>query len=447
MGDSSGSLLLAKVVEPGFCSGCGLCAGVCPSSSLMMEYNGKKELVPHIKGHCSGCALCLNVCPFSGEGKSIDEVSEGLYGHLPGVGRLVEAGWFISAQEGHACRGDFRSKGASGGMASWFLTKVLKDGIADAVLSAGPDKARPGSWTFVRTEKPEDVVSLAGSVYHPVPFDEAFRAIMSEPPGIRLAVVALPCLAYGLRKAMRKIPLLGEKIVLLASLTCGLMPTRRYSDYISLESGILPEDMGCINFRLPPKEPDSGNYRHVAISRDREPGKPVPVKGVPDFLWGHGGFIQGGCLVCDDVFGETADVVFMDAWLPEYSRETRGNSIVLCRTPAADSIVRNGITGGECLAREIGADRLVLSQGETLRIKRLLLAGRLARLEEKGVTYPRRRVTPDRKVYRDNEEYFLLCERLRKAIDDLPLETFEDLGTFRSAVEKLMGEEKRSREG
>jgi hypothetical protein len=66
---------------------------------------------------------------------------------------------------------------------------------------------------------------------------------------------------------------------------------------------------------------------------------------------------------------------------------------------------------------------------------------------KKGVTYPRRRVTPDRKVYRDNEEYFLLCERLRKAIDDLPLETFEDLGTFRSAVEKLMGEEKRSREG
>jgi len=447
MPDLPGSLLLKRVVEPGFCSGCGLCAGICPSSALEMGLNGKKELVPFMKGHCSGCMLCLDICPFSGEGPSIDDVSQTLFGQLPGLNRKDETGSFLSAWEGYALRGEFRTRGASGGMASWFLTKVLEEGVADAVISAGPDERRPGTWTFIRTRNPDEVISRAGSVYHPVPFDEAVRTILSEQTGERLAVVALPCLAYGLRKAMRKIPLLGEKIVLLASLTCGLMPTRRYSDYISLESGILPEDMGCINFRLPPKEPDSGNYRHVAISRDREPGKPVPVKGVPDFLWGHGGFIQGGCLVCDDVFGETADVVFMDAWLPEYSRETRGNSIVLCRTPAADSIVRNGITGGECLAREIGADRLVLSQGETLRIKRLLLAGRLARLEEKGVTYPRRRVTPDRKVYRDNEEYFLLCERLRKAIDDLPLETFEDLGTFRSAVEKLMGEEKRSREG
>ena len=438
MGDSSGSLLLAKVVEPGFCSGCGLCAGICPSSSLMMEYNGKKELVPHIKGHCSGCALCLNVCPFSGEGKSIDEVSEGLYGHLPGVGRLAEAGWFISAQEGHACRGDFRSKGASGGMASWFLTKVLEDGIADAVLSAGPDKARPGSWTFVRTEKPEDVVSLAGSVYHPVPFDEAFRAIMSEPPGIRLAVVALPCLAYGLRKAMRKIPLLGERIVLLASLTCGLMPTHRYSEYVSLESGVLPEEMGYINFRLPPDEPDSGNYRHVAISRDGVPGKPVSVKGIPNFLWGHGCFIQGGCLVCDDVFGETADVVFMDAWLPEYARDTKGNSIVLCRSPLANSIVRGSVSSGECRLRETAGERLLRSQVQTLWIKRLLLQGRLAKLEAEGLEYPRRRVVPDMKVYRENEKYFLLCERLKKAVEELPLETFEDLESFRNIVGHLM---------
>jgi coenzyme F420-reducing hydrogenase beta subunit len=332
--------------------------------------------------------LCLDICPFSGEGPSIDDVSQTLFGQLPGLNRKDEIGSFLSAWEGYALRGEFRTRGASGGMASWFLTKVLEEGVADAVISAGPDERRPGTWTFIRTRNPDEAISRAGSVYHPVPFDEAVRTILSEQTGERLAVVALPCLAYGLRKAMRKIPLLGEKIVLLASLTCGLMPTRRYSDYISLESGILPEDMGCINFRLPPKEPDSGNYRHVAISRDREPGKPVPVKGVPDFLWGHGGFIQGGCLVCDDVFGETADVVFMDAWLPEYSRETRGNSIVLCRTPAADSIVRNGITGGECLAREIGADRLVLSQGETLRIKRLLLAGRLARLEEKGCHLP-----------------------------------------------------------
>ncbi len=331
MGDTPGSLLLTKVVEPGFCSGCGLCAGICPSSALEMGLNSRKEVIPRMKGHCSGCGLCLDVCPFSGEGPSIDDVAKSLFGLIPGISSGEEAGQFLSAWEGHDDRRQFRDRGASGGMASWFLTKILEEGVADAVISAGPDERRPGSWTFIRTLKAEEVGSRAGSVYHPVSFDEEIRTILSERTGPRLAVVALPCLAYGLRKAMEKIPLLGDRIVMLSSLTCGLVPTHRYSEYVSLESGVLPADMKYINFRLPPDGPDSSNYRHVAISRGGVPGKPVPVKGIPDFLWGHECFIQGGCLFCDDVFGETADVVFMDAWLPEYSQDTKGNSIVLCR--------------------------------------------------------------------------------------------------------------------
>ncbi len=447
MPDLPGNLLLKRVVEPGFCSGCGLCSGVCPSSALEMGFNGKKEMVPFMKGHCSGCMLCLDICPFSGEGPSIDVVSDALFGHLPGLKRKDETGPFLSAWEGFAARGEFRSRGASGGMASWFITRVLEEGIADAVLSAGPDERRPGTWNFISSHNPDEVISRAGSVYHPVAFDEALRTILAEQNGKRLAVVALPCLAYGLRKAMKTIPRLGERIVLLASLTCGLMPTHRYSEYVSLESGVLPENMGYINFRLPPDEPDSSNYRHAAISREGEQGKPVRVKGIPDFLWGHEGFIQGGCLVCDDVFGETADVVFMDAWLPEYARDARGNSIVICRTADADSIVREGNARGECRVREMEIDRLVLSQAETLRIKRLLLPGRLARLEQEGVTCPRTRIAPDRKVYMDHEEYFLLCERLRKTIDSAPLETFEDLGSFRNIVGALMEEENRSLKG
>ncbi|SHJ60274.1 DUF362 domain-containing protein [Desulfofundulus thermosubterraneus] len=40
------------------CSGCGLCAPVCPTGALTMA--GNKVV---LSGECVACALCLDVCP------------------------------------------------------------------------------------------------------------------------------------------------------------------------------------------------------------------------------------------------------------------------------------------------------------------------------------------------------------------------------------------------
>lgn len=432
--------VIERVVEPGFCSGCGLCAGLCPYAALEMGLSSNRDIVPILRGECSECGLCLEVCPFSGEGPGIDDTAEDLFGDVPGIFQNPVSGFHRSLWEGYARRGDFRKRGASGGMASWFLTRILEQGLADSVMSAGPDGSRPGFWTFIKAENPEDVVSQAGSVYHPVPFDRALRKILMEKECRRYAVVALPCLAYGLRKAMKRLPRLKEKVVMLLSLTCGLMPNHRYSEYVSLESGVLPENMSHINFRYPPADADSSNYRHVAFSRNGEPGRPVPTKGVPDLLWRHETFLQGGCLICDDVFGETADAVFMDAWLPEYKNDIQGNSLVICRTPGADRILRDGMTEGECNAREIDHERLMESQNETLLVKRYLLAGRLAGLEEMDVSFPERRVSADRKVFQDHEKYFRFCEKLKTTLQQVRLETFEDLDIFHRLIEPLLEE-------
>ncbi len=437
--------VIERVVEPGFCSGCGLCAGLCPSEALEMGLNPGKDVVPILRGACSECGLCLDVCPFSGEGPGIDDMTEDLFGDVPGISKNPVSGFHLSLREGYARKGDFRERGASGGMASWFLARTLELGLIDAVLSAGPDESRPGFWTFIKAKTPEDVISQAGSVYHPVPIDGAIRDILLENNHDRYAVVALPCLAYGLRKAMKRIPLLKEKVIVLVSLTCGLMPNHRYSEYVSLESGVLPRNMSYINFRYPPGEPDSSNFRHVAVSREGEHGHPVPVKGAPDLLWRHEVFLQGGCLICDDVFGETADTVFMDAWLPEYEKDIRGNSLVICRTPGVEKMIRDGMADGDCEVREIVYERLMQSQKETLLVKRYLLAGRLARLEETGAGFPERRVAANRKVFQDNRKYFQFCKKLKEAVRLVPLETFEDLKAFQQLVEPFLEEEKRMR--
>ncbi len=52
----------AKVNED-LCSGCGICASVCKSESILLkEKDGKKQAVVD-KIKCQGCGLCISACP------------------------------------------------------------------------------------------------------------------------------------------------------------------------------------------------------------------------------------------------------------------------------------------------------------------------------------------------------------------------------------------------
>jgi coenzyme F420-reducing hydrogenase beta subunit len=304
----------------------------------------------------------------------------------------------------------------------------------NAVLLAGPDDKRPGFWTFRKVINPEKVIDFTGSVYHSVPITKALKAILQEQETRRYAVIALPCLAYGLRKAASLLPALGERLAFLASITCGMIPTHRYQEYASLESGVLPKDLLRMDFRRAPEEDDSDNYRHAAVAKNGSEGKTVPAKGLPQFLWGHGGCIQGGCLICDDVFGETADVVFMDAWLPEYQNSRLGNSLVVSRHPLAEQIIREGIGKGESSLEPVPPETVVQAQADTILMKRTLLGGRLARMEKAGQVPPPRRVKPDRDLAEKYREFFDLCDEVRTLAASSRLEDFRDLETFRKKM-------------
>ncbi|MPN28404.1 hypothetical protein SDC9_175845 [bioreactor metagenome] len=40
------------VVQNNLCSGCGVCAGVCPAGNLAMEWNERGEYTPSDQGRC-----------------------------------------------------------------------------------------------------------------------------------------------------------------------------------------------------------------------------------------------------------------------------------------------------------------------------------------------------------------------------------------------------------
>ena len=70
------------------------------------------------------------------------------------------------------------------------------------------------------------------------------------------------------------------------------------------------------------------------------------------------------CRFCDDMFGECADISFMDAWLHEYtSTEPRGTSLFVTRTPLAAEIIDTGIQSGELAVSYLPVQKIIQSQG------------------------------------------------------------------------------------
>ena len=51
------------IVAQDLCTGCGACAAICPTGSLLMKLNKKGQFIPHQIDQCTECWLCDSVCP------------------------------------------------------------------------------------------------------------------------------------------------------------------------------------------------------------------------------------------------------------------------------------------------------------------------------------------------------------------------------------------------
>lgn len=109
--------------------------------------------------------------------------------------------------------------------------------------------------------------------------------------------------------------------------------------------------------------------------------------------WCSGMFSPRACAFCDDAFAETADIAFMDAWLPEYTPDSRGTSIVLVRSRAAREMIETGVSQGKIAMTPLAVDKVIASQCGVVNQKRAMLANRLWIASRMGAC-PRKRVEP-----------------------------------------------------
>ena len=378
------SPIISEIVENDMCIGCGLCAAICPQRHLSMVWNQYGEYNPFEEESCQiDCGLCSSVCPFAENDDNEDSIGNRLYGINPGIKHRTDVGYFLSTFVGYS--DNHRQSGASGGMVTWLLETALKEDIADYIICVAQTGIYNKLFEFKVFSSLEEISPGVGSVYYPVELSKVIKRILDVPG--RYVITGLPCFIKAIRLAQRSNIKLRERIVLTIGLSCGQLKSKHFTDYASQLAG-KKSKLTKVNYRgKNPKQPAS-NYYLSFITENGEESRINWLDGINQ-AWKDRWFTLNPCNFCDDIFAECADVTCMDAWLPEYSKNSEGTSLVLVRTNLIHDLIQRG---DKIHLDPILIDRVVKSQAGILEIKRQQLSYRLYIDQHRGRKIPRKRV-------------------------------------------------------
>ena len=158
----------------------------------------------------------------------------------------------------------------------------------------------------------------------------------------RYAIVGIPCFIKSVRLLTRTDEVLKERIKFCIGLICGHLKSSRFAEMLAWECGISPQGLEAIDFRTKLDERAANHYgvTVTGIIDDKRVEKiSPPVNEMFGTNWGFGFFKYKACDYCDDVVAETADVTIGDAWLPQYSNDSKGTNVVIVRNPIIKDII------------------------------------------------------------------------------------------------------------
>ncbi|MFA4987278.1 MAG: Coenzyme F420 hydrogenase/dehydrogenase, beta subunit C-terminal domain [Candidatus Brocadiia bacterium] len=325
-----------------------------------------------------------------------------VFSQTPGIAFDPVAGYYVESYVGRSDKHCVKS--ASGGLATWLLVDLLTKGDIDGVVCVGNDPLSPTRFSYRICKTVEEVRACSGSCYQPVEISDCIRAMLSAEG--RYAVVALPCIARGLRHSMKAMPGLANQIKYILGLTCGGLSSRHAVESVinKLCPTYYPEN---IVFRHKTASSDPRVFRYAmrfdktgtAACSSRQKPDDLPVSDLYEpeiLLWSaglanaiHGGaFMLDACTCCDDVFAECADATFMDAWLEEYMHVPGGTSLALVRTSALVDHINAAVASGQLSVTLIDISRVLESQSGVIAKKRGRAPYNAAAFRRQGIRVP-----------------------------------------------------------
>lgn len=388
--------LLERVVSGGYCIGCGACAAVSGSPLVMrMDEHGRYRPTtrPGASGHSS--SSLLHVCPFFGLAPNEDDLAQEYRAGCQHDSRL---GYYRGLFAGYVTEGEFRGRGASGGMATWLLHELFQEAMVDGVIHvrpAAPDRDGRPLFRYTVSRSASEILGGAKSRYYPVELSDVLAEVRDRPG--HYALIGLPCFIKAVKTLARVEPWVAGRIRYYVGLVCGHLKSAAFAESIAWQLGVEPWSVAAIDFRKKLSSRSASEYGvEVTAEREEGLGRIVrPMRGLLGSDWGQGLFMYEACDYCDDVFAEGADVVLGDAWLPRYSQDPLGTNIVVVRRLEFSELLSNAAEAGRLHLEPLTPDEAAQSQQGALRHRREGLAYRLHLKEKVRAWYPPKRVRPE----------------------------------------------------
>lgn len=408
---------IEDVVSRGLCIGCGGCS-VRTSGKVSVTLGRYGVMQADLtQATPDDIEAASRVCPMSDHAKNESTLAAERFPKLPedpevGHHHLVLAGRLSDEAQ--------LPQSSSGGLTTFVLRRLLETNEIDGVVHVGRASGT-SLFTYSVSRSTDELLAKRKSDYYSTTFADAIRSLRGD--GNRYAVVGIPCFIKALRLVADEDPELGQQFKYFVGLLCGHLKSQFFAESLGWQVGIPPQDLESVDFRV--KDPSSGSnrYDYSATAHGDDEPRLRKVSTTIDGNWGYAAFQPEGCNFCDDIFAETADVVFGDAWLPEYTNDWRGTNVVVSRSEVISTILQVGMDDGSLQCDVISPEHAARSQAGNFRHRRDGLSVRLADDQSVGLPVPKKRFAPG---YSHVTRRRLRVIRQRRDLSRLSLEAFAE---------------------
>lgn len=361
--------IITTTVSKDKCIGCGVCDAICPVDVLKMDFNSMGMYQPFESDGClDKCTLCMDSCPFVSDNKDEKELSKDLYQNENNISFHKDLGYFVNTYEVYKKDTHERLQSASGGAGHSILKNLLEQKLVDTILTVESNNDPDKLFKFSSFKEIKELEKIRGSIYYPTEMSEVLEYVMKNDG--KYAITTLPCFAKAIRLAQEKNSKLRKRIKFVVGLVCGQMKTKEFTHTLA-KNAVGTDRLKSVKYRVKQESEPASNFAFEFESIEKKTSWTAQLDG-PGRLWGSRAFTPNACNSCTDVFAHCADVVLMDAWLPEYAQDFKGHTLVITRTNEIAKILENS---KDIMLKNIDYKRVFLSQKPVVDNKNAIVFG------------------------------------------------------------------------
>lgn len=327
-------------------------------------------------------------------------VADELYKGIDNISFDSRLGYYQDLYVGYVKEGNYRKNASSGGMGTWVFKELFEKDLIDYVIHVKKDKNSDSDTMFKYeiSSTLDEIKEGAKTKYYPVEISEVMDKLKQQPG--RYAIVGIPSFIYSVRLLAKHDETIRERIKYTIGLVCGHQKSTKFSESMAFQVGIQPGDLMDIDFRHKLLDQPASKYaiKMTGIIDGEEKTIVKPKDDLYGQNWGWGFFKPTASNYTDDVFNETADIVLGDAWLPDYTSDSKGNNVIIVRNSEIANLIKEAIKDKRLKMDPVDSEIVYSSQSSHYRHTHDELAYRLHVRDQENEWRPKKRVQASQKI-------------------------------------------------